>query len=307
MGHTRVAAALAALFLAFGLAAGGAQDFSRLSGPYLGQAPPGLVPIPFAPGIVTTDDEEGSSGFARGGTVFLFQKFRQGRCHTYITRLADGAWTAPALIPFWETMVHNGDFVLSSDDRTMLYQVRTDPGSGPPSQIWRAEITDSGWGDRTALPAPVNTPHFESYASDTSDGTVYFFSGRPGGKGRFDLYRSPFKDGTYGEAVNLGTLNTEYQEWDPFVAPDESYLLFCSTRPGGLGGDDIYVAFRGKDGAWGQPVHLGREVNSPGSENRPYVTRDGKYFFFTSTCIGSRDTFWVRAEYLDRFRKPGPD
>ncbi len=86
-----------------------------------------MTPRPFAPGIITTDDEEGSSGFARGGTVFLFQKFRDRRCHTYITRLIEGVWTAPELIPFWETMVHNGDFVISSDDRTMLYQVRTEP------------------------------------------------------------------------------------------------------------------------------------------------------------------------------------
>jgi len=303
MGQPRVPAAFAALFLAFGLAAGGVQDFPRLTGPYLGQEPPGLAPIPFAPGIIATTDEEGSSGFARGGTVFLFQKFRDRRCHTYISRLVEGAWTAPELIPFWETMVHNGDFVISSDDRTMLYQVRTEPGSGPPSQIWRAEITETGWGERTPLPSPVNTQHFESYASDTSGGTVYFFSGRPGGKGRFDLYRSELAAGKYAQPVNLEVLNTEFQEWDPFVAPDESFIVLCSTKPGGLGGDDLYISFKGKDGAWGSPVHLGKEVNSPGSENRPYVTRDGKYFFFTSTRNGSRDTFWVQAEYLDRFKK----
>lgn len=56
-------------------------------------------------------------------------------------------------------------------------------------------------------------------------------------------------------------------------------------KPGGFGRDDIYITFRGKNGQWG-----------------PYVTRDGKYFFFTSTRNGSRDTFWVRAEYIDRFR-----
>lgn len=44
MGYTRVAAALAAIFLAFGLAAGDVQSFPRLTGPYLGQEPPGLVP-----------------------------------------------------------------------------------------------------------------------------------------------------------------------------------------------------------------------------------------------------------------------
>jgi Tol biopolymer transport system component len=110
-------------------------------------------------------------------------------------------------------------------------------------------------------------------------------------------------DGKLGDAVNLAALNTEDNEWDPFIAPDSRYLLFCSTKPGGLGGDDIYVSFKEKDGSWGPPRHMGAEVNSAGSENRPYVTRDGKYFFFTSTRNGSRDTFWVRAEYLDRFKK----
>jgi hypothetical protein len=304
MGHTRVAAALAALVLTFGLAAGGDQAFPRLTGPYLGQAPPGMAPIPFAPGIITTNDEEGSSGFARGGTVFLFQKFRDRRCHTYITRLADGVWTAPTLIPFWETMVHNGDFVISGDDRTMLYQVKKETDPLLRSDLWRAEITETGWGERAPLPSPVNTAdNDESYASDTAGGELYFFSNRPGGKGRFDLYACPFKDGAYGKAVNLGPLNTEYQEWDPFVASDESYLLFCSTKPGGFGGDDIYISFMGKEGSWGPPRNLGEAVNSAGSENRPSVTRDGKYFFFTSTRNGSRDTFWVQAEYFDRFRK----
>jgi hypothetical protein len=304
---------LATLALTFGFAAalvGGSwlvgQDrppFPRLRGPYLGQTPPGLTPEPFAPGIITTDAEEGSSGFALNGTVFLFQKFLDRRCHTYVTRLKGGTWTAPELIPFWETMAENGDFAVSSDDRTLLYQVRTGAGPTTLSHIWRAEITPAGWDEPAALPAPVNTAYFESYASDTSDGTLYFFSGRPGGKGRFDLYASAFRDGGYADPVNLEALNTAYDEWDPFVAPDESYLIFCSTKPGGSGRDDIYISFRGEDGRWGPPVNLGPEINSAGSENRPWVTRDGKYFFFTSTRHGSRDVFWVRAEYLDRFKK----
>jgi hypothetical protein len=290
------------LALSFGLGASG-QEFPRLQGPYLGQKPPGLTPETFAPGVITTDEEEGSCGFARGGTVFLFQKFLERRCHTYVTRLRDGAWTSPELIPFWETMAANGDFVFSSDDKTMLYQVRTRTNAGPISHIWRVEVTDTGWGEQTPLPEPVNTPHFESFASDTADGTLYFFSRRPGGKGRSDLWRCALTDGKYADAVNLASLNTEYEEWDPFIAPDESYLIFCSTKPGGLGRDDLYITFKGKDGNWGPPVNMGAEVNSPGSENRPCVTRDGRYFFFTSTRNGSRDTFWVQIEYLEGFRK----
>jgi hypothetical protein len=278
------------------------QAFPELKGPYLGQKPPGLKPQPFAPGIGTTDGEEGCVGFARAGTVFLFQRFIDGRCHTYVTRLRNGVWMTPEPIPFWETMAENGDFVFSSDDRTMLYQVRTRSAAGPISHIWRAEVTDTGWGEQTAFPPPVNTQYFESFASDTSDGTLCFFSRRPGGKGRSDLYSSAYKDGKYAEPINLKALNTEYEEWDPFVAPDESYLIFCSMKPGGFGRDDLYISFKGTDGRWGPPINLGEEINSPGSENRPCVTRDGKYFFFTSTRNRSRDVFWVEAGYLERFK-----
>jgi len=295
--------ALVCLALTASIEAGGQQPFAGLRGPYLGQRPPGLAPEPFAPGLITTGEDEGSSGFARGGTVFLFQKFREGRAQTYITRLENGAWTPPRLIPFWETMAENGDFVISSDDRTMLYQVRTETGAGPLSHIWHAEVTAAGWGQAAAFPPPVNTPFFESFASDTTDGTLYFFSRRPGGKGRSDLYKSVRRAGAYTDPVNLASLNTEYDEWDPFIAPDESYLVFCSTKPGGSGRDDLYITFRQADGEWGPAVNMGPEVNSAGSENRPFVTRDGKYFFFTSTRGGSRDTFWVRAKFLDRFKK----
>ena len=295
---------VALLALSFGIEAGGQDPFPRLQGPYLGQKPPGMAPQPFAPGIITTDADEGSSGFALKGTVFIFQKFIERRCHTYATRLKDGTWTPPELIPFWKTMDDNGDFVFSSDDKTMLYQVKTEKEGLLLSDIWRVELTATGWGDRAPLPPPINAlDDNESYASDTAEGAVYFFSNRRGGKGRFDLYMSPVKDGFYVDAVNLESLNTEYNEWDPFIAPDGSFLLFCSTKPGGLGGDDIYISFRGADGQWGSPKILGAEVNSAGSENRPYVTRDGKYFFFTSTRNGSRDTFWVRAKYLDRFKQ----
>ena len=294
---------LALLALEAGAPSMGQQTPVRPRGPYLGQTPPGLVPETFAKDLIAAGDGAGCCGFARGGTVFLGQKFREGRCRTFIMRLGKDGWSAPELIPFWETMAQNGDFVISSDDKTMLYQVRTDSGPRVISEIWRVEITETGWGERSPFPAPVNGGDFESYASDTSGGSLYFFSRRPGGQGRFDLYTSELKDGAYAEPVSLAALNTAYDEWDPFIAPDGSYLIFCSTKPEGLGRDDLYIAFRQAGGEWGPAVNMGREVNSSGSENRPFVSRDGRYFFFTSTRNGRRDTFWVRAKYLERFKK----
>ncbi len=279
-----------------------AEALPRLEGPYLGQEPPGAVPRLFAPGLIVDDRSEGSSGFALGGTVFLYQKFLERRCHTYIMRLRDGQWTPPELIPFWETLVDNGDFVVSSDDKTLLYQVKTAAAGRLVSNIWRVEILPDGWGERAALPAPVNTEHDESFAAESLDKGLYFFSRRPGGLGRSDLYVSRLDRGAYSEPENLTALNTEHDEWDPFIAPDESYLIFCSTRPGGLGMDDLYLSFRGPGGGWSEAVSLGPLVNSPRSENRPYVTADGKYLFFTSSRRGNRDIYWVSTELLEKLR-----
>lgn len=87
------------------------------------------------------------------------------------------------------------------------------------------------------------------------------------------------------------------------MAADESYLIFCSTKPGGYGRDDFYISFRNEKGSWSKPVNMGEKINSPGSDNRPYITPDGKFFFFTSMKRGNRDIYWVDAEIIAEFRK----
>jgi hypothetical protein len=39
-------------------------------------------------------------------------------------------------------------------------------------------------------------------------------------------------------------LNTEWQETTPHITPDKRFLYFSSNRPGGVGGNDIYVSER---------------------------------------------------------------
>ena len=114
---------------------------------------------------------------------------------------------------------------------------------------------------------------------------------------------SEFNQGIYQNPVNLGPkLNTEYHEWDTYTAPDEGYMIFCSTKPGGLGDDDLYVTFKVADGSWTEAVHMGKEINSNKSENRPYVTSDGKYFFYTSTKRGNRDIYWVETKVIEELK-----
>jgi hypothetical protein len=116
--------------------------------------------------------------------------------------------------------------------------------------------------------------------------------------GRADIYRAPRIDGVYREVLNLGpVINTEHSEYDLVIAPDESFLVFSSTRPGGFGEVDLYISFRTPDGAWSEPKNLGPEVNATGAVF-PSLTDDGKYLFFQSRPDDNGTIFWVSTEVI---------
>ncbi len=126
---------------------------------------------------------------------------------------------------------------------------------------------------------------------------------RSGGLGEGDIYRSNRIDGKYPKVENLGApINTPYHEVDSYVAPDESYMIFCSQKHGGFGNADFYISFRNKDDTWSDPINMGEKVNSEFAEYIPYVTPDGNYFFFTSNKAGNREIYWVDAKILDTYK-----
>jgi Tol biopolymer transport system component len=235
----------------------------------------------------------------------------------------NGVWSEPKLASF-SSDHYDGDFTLSPDGRKLLFSSARplQEGGEPtrPSNLWVVERSGSGWTAPRALGSFINTEHHESYPTVTSNGTLYFFARERGGFGEADLFVARRVDAEYGEPENLGpTVNTEFNEYDPFVAPDESYLIFASTRTGSLGKDDLYISFRGNDGSWSAPAHMAKGVNSQASENRAYVTADQKYLIFTSDRKasgpdiehpddgkrpgnGSRDIYWVDAKILESYR-----
>ena len=177
-------------------------------------------------------------------------------------------------------------------------------GSGPPNELylWGSTRTSDGWTRPVRFKAPVNTG-FETWPSLSRDKTLYFFSRRIGGFGKFDIYRSKLEEGEYKEVNNLGEIvNTEYIEEDPYIASDGSYLLFDSDRPGGYGGFDLYITWRKSDRSWTQPVNLGDRINSEYSECRAYVSPDGKYLFYTSNRAGTMDAYWVEFRAIEALK-----
>jgi Tol biopolymer transport system component len=189
------------------------------------------------------------------------------------------------------------------------------------------ERRGSGWGEPRAFGPRINAEGtFAGYPSISSTGDLYFFSDREGSIGSEDIFVSRLQNGEYLEPENLGgSVNSELDELDPFIAPDESYLVF-SRRARETGDVDLFVSFHEADDSWTVARSLGEPVNSSASEYCPTVTPDGKYLFFTSTrrlhalysatpltyeqkieVLGSpgngdSDIYWVDAQVIQRLR-----
>jgi len=96
------------------------------------------------------------------------------------------------------------------------------------------------------------------------------------------------------------TVNTNYNEFWPYIDPDERFLIFISNRPGGYGMHDLYLSSRNQDGTWNDPINLGPEINSNLEDSAPYISPDGLYFFFNAWKTGDLgyNPYWVDAQVI---------
>jgi len=108
----------------------------------------------------------------------------------------------------------------------------------------------------------------------------------------------------FSKVINTGTMNAH-----PFIAPDESYIMWDGERESGYGDSDLYISYRQKDGLWGEAINLSDKINTDAEEGGARITSDGKYFFFervVTPAIGDAfpdvDTFWVDAQFIEDLR-----
>ena len=274
---------------------------------YLGQKAPGEKPEKFAPHRISLPDRyEYGSVFSNDGKEFCFSTVHRGVAKTWCSKLENGVWSEPEVILSDDQYSYN-DPMLSPDEQRLYFitnQARSGQVKPEDYNIGYVQRENDGWSAPVILGAPVNTEANEYYVSFDSSGALFFSSNRPvKGKSErdFDIYYAkPAKD-NYTEAVRLNeAINTPAYEADVFVAPDQSYLIFSGNRPEGYGQGDLYISFKDEAGAWGEAVNMGLEFNNQGHQLCPFVSRDGKYFFFTS----EQDIYWVAAKPILKKLKP---
>jgi Tol biopolymer transport system component len=97
-------------------------------------------------------------------------------------------------------------------------------------------------------------------------------------------------------AENLAVLNSSAEDFAPAISKNGLSLYFTSTRPGGFGGEDLWVARRSRrDGPWATPVNLGPILNTDANERSPALSRNGHHLYFATTRPGGSGGFdiWV--------------
>ncbi len=285
----------------------GAQDtWPKLEGDYLGQAVPGTTPQVFAPGLISLDGErELNSVFSPDGRIFMFSRVVEGAFKMFFSfRRNGGSWQEPRMAPVSKTFpAHRDVDMVFSPDGDWLYFISDRPLKGYSLErynIWRSRITPDGLHDPEPLGAHINGPGHELYPMLVGDGSLYFSAVREDSIGRRDSYRAQYANGEFETPVNLGPgINSEVDEGDIYVSPDEDYLIHvASGRADGLGDGDLYISFKRADGTWSEGVNMGPEINTPEIDYCPMVTPDGKYFFFTR----GNDIMWVDAQILEAYR-----
>jgi len=257
------------------------DELPVLEGPYLGQKPPGLTPEVFAPGIVSTEHWELEGVFAPGMKEFYFT--RKGGKYTKATiiglRYKDNRWQKFAELP------RPAEVFISVDGKTMHQ-----------GNKYR-ERTDAGWSEMKDLGSQFeDIPIMRLTAS--AAGTYYL------DEAMGILRYSRLIDGKYEEPkalsaeINLGKFAAH-----PFIAPDESYLIWDSEKEEGHGKNDLYISFRRENGSWGAAINMGDEINTDLDEAYGGVTPDGKFLFFHRHLgKGKANIFWVDAQIIEDLR-----
>ena len=262
----------------------------QLTGPYLGQKPPGMAPELFAPGIISTCTQHGSAYFSPDGREVYFSRMLPRPSVIMYMREENGRWTPPRVV--CEGLTPR----LAPDGRTVLFSTW---------ELWRMFKTPTGWTAPEKLGQAINFQKRQDTPYAAADGALWFCCVFGEGRG---IYRASFADGTYGKPERLEYgISSAYADFSPCIAPDESYLVFASARPG-FGVFDLYVSFRNSDGSWTAPKNMGPAINTGAKEAFPFVSVDGKYLFFMSNRVsalnqsripdGPGNVYWVDARVI---------
>lgn len=272
-----------------------ADFYPRLIGIFERQAR--LNRVLFEPGIISTSDSEFGLTFTpeMDEVYFTRAKGRWGKeklkSSIYFSKKTNGGWTEPQAVSFSGKYNDSDPHVTLDGKKLYFISDRPSGQTVASADIWVAErLHGGGWGEPVNLGKTINSEKNEFSPRTTAGGDLYFASDREGGFGQGDLYFSKFFNGELSEARNLGgVINSSKGEWNLEISSDGSIIIFeASGRSENFSSfGDLYISFREND-QWSIPQNI-REINTTGSDLAPFISRDNKYLYYSSTDFKAGD------------------
>ncbi|MBC8468003.1 MAG: PD40 domain-containing protein [Planctomycetes bacterium] len=272
-------------------------------GSYLGQVSPGPIAQVFAPGLICDTRPyqwESHGHFSADGNTFCFYR----HWYVYITENTDQGWTVPKRIK--SIPYHSYSCCLSADANSIYVKCspfnRSKRRIFPKPKSWCLRYcmrTSQGW----SSPQELGPPFSDSGGgfSVSADNSICF-------KSRGGFWVAPFVGNTWSQAIKIPVEMGNLRGCCPGIAPDESFLVFYSIKPGAQGGTEtnLYLTLREADGTWTKPRNMGPVINTGYYEYGARISPDKKYMFFTrsigwdlGTLCDTADIYWVELkEYL---------
>ena len=282
---------------------------------YLGQKPPGENAELFGPGIISTSlFEHSAPSFSPDGQTVLWTLMEIPSYHTRILQMdfANGKWTQPYSPTFCDSTASEVYPSFSPDGKHLYFSSsRKIDGTDTlvkGNRLWKAKKNSNGWEAPTLVDTVVSKGG-EYACSVAENGNLYFTFG-PFRSPDWNIYKTELSNNKYSNPVKLSLNGTGYED-GPFIAPDESYIIFESKRTESINGStDLFICFITKDGQLSEPKNMGSKINSSFDERFSRVSPDGKYLFFGSNRNQTEhqkgfDIFWIDAGIIEKLKKEG--
>lgn len=252
-----------------------------------------MIPELFAPGLLSVGGDEAYITFSPDGMECCYTLWTPGwysespfqQTFIFYSRMENGRWTEPKELPF------NADrkeiYPFFSPDGERLYFVSWRTGSHRPMFV---EKSNGEWCDPKEIGLQAS-----SLISVASNGNLYFTAQDREIEGPYNyfIHKSINNNGKYSLPEKLSHAINDKGSFRPYIAPDESYIIFDREKSvhniGNEDEEDLYISFRNKNGEWSKAKNMGNGVNSKYRDKRAFVSLDGKYLFFASSRIETKE------------------
>lgn len=286
-------------------------EFPHLQGPYFGQDPPGDEPGLFAVDVVASSRfKHGSITFSPDGleafwvSEYAFSDSGYSIGGILTSRVENGYWTVPRLAPFSRVGLHDDVPFFHPDGRRLYFlssRTEDSAGVGRTARLWYVEKSSSGWSSPKVVQNDWGGHTLYWQFSIAANGNLYFASPDRGGLGNGDIWVAEYSGSDWLPPEPMGApVNSAQMEMSPYIAPDESYLIFSTSSPENASGLYLKICRRGADGQWSKP----EDVVSPSGKRIggicPNVLANGKYLFINWGQTGEADIYWVNGKVQEK-------